>query len=148
MLRGGTSLNPTLSNLQLPVENYGLSRAPPFFEGRLAATGEPRGAPYYTTEAWRTAYKALAGVVFACGDFSVFRVVGQRSSGLPLCRAEHLVDHVDHVDQEAASRKSSRDMPQMGISYPHGILRVLPATPTGFNCILRVSGHRSCEGSR
>ena len=25
--------------------------------GRLAATNEPRGAPYYTTEAWRTAYK-------------------------------------------------------------------------------------------
>ncbi|CAE7279808.1 Nphp3 [Symbiodinium natans] len=34
------------------------------FAGRLAATNEPRGAPYYTTEAWRTAYKELGPSVF------------------------------------------------------------------------------------
>lgn len=34
------------------------------FAGRLAATSEPKGAPYYTTEAWRTAYKELGMSVF------------------------------------------------------------------------------------
>mmetsp|Transcript_4405 Transcript_4405/g.10221 ORF Transcript_4405/g.10221 Transcript_4405/m.10221 type:complete len:310 (-) Transcript_4405:33-962(-) len=34
------------------------------YAGRLAATNEPKGAPYYTTEAWRTAYKELGMSVF------------------------------------------------------------------------------------